>query len=246
MVKGLDVFTQWFKPYPDQYVLIGGTAAAITMEAVGQTFRATKDLDIVLHIEVLTPSVGKTFWEFIKAGEYQIQQTNDGTPKLYRFQKPKNEAFPWMLELFSRTPEGMRLGKDSHLTPIPLDESMSSLSAILLDEDYYQFVLSGRKMRNGFASWIAEDRLIPLKILAWLDLTTRKNAGEEVDSKKIRKHLNDIVNLSGLLTPQSVIKIAPKISIDLKHFLSKVRIDDIQNYAVIKERLTLAYNLAKV
>jgi hypothetical protein len=151
-----------------------------------------------------------------------------------------------MLELFSRTPEGMRLGKDSHLTPIPFDESMSSLSAILLDEDYYQFVLSGRKMRNGFASWIAEDRLIPLKILAWLDLTTRKNAGEEVDSKKIRKHLNDIVNLSGLLTPQSVIKIAPKISIDLKHFLSKISIDDVQNYAVIKERLTLAYNLTKV
>jgi hypothetical protein len=35
MVKGLDVFTQWFKPYPDQYVLIGGTAAAIFMGEVG-------------------------------------------------------------------------------------------------------------------------------------------------------------------------------------------------------------------
>jgi hypothetical protein len=100
-------------------------------------------------------------------------------------------------------------------------------------------------MRHGFASWIAEDRLIPLKILAWLDLTRRKNAGEEVDSKKIRKHLNDIVKISGLLTPQSIIEVAPKISNDLKHFLSKVSIDDIQNYVVIKERLTLAYNLAK-
>jgi hypothetical protein len=245
VVRGLDVFTKWFEPYLDQYVLIGGTAATISMEEVGQSFRATKDLDIVLHMEVLTPSFGKTFWEFIKAGEYQIQQTNDGTPKLYRFQKPKNDAFPWMLKLFSRTPEGMQLSKESQLTPIPFDELMSSLSAILLDDDYYQFVLSGRKMRHGFASWIAEDRLIPLKILAWLDLTRRKNAGEEVDSKKIRKHLNDIVKISGLLTPQSIIEVAPKISNDLKHFLSKVSIDDIQNYVVIKERLTLAYNLAK-
>ena len=53
------------------------------------------------------------------------------------------------------------------------------------------------------------------------------------------------MKLSGLLTPLSIIEVSPKISNDLKHFLSKVSIDDIQNYVVIKERLTLAYNLAK-
>ncbi|CAN7533382.1 hypothetical protein LJR084_003849 [Variovorax sp. LjRoot84] len=47
MVRGLDVFKEWFAAYADQYVLIGGTAATLTMEGAGLAFRATKDLDIV-------------------------------------------------------------------------------------------------------------------------------------------------------------------------------------------------------
>jgi hypothetical protein len=51
MVRGLDVFQGWFADYADQYVLIGGTAASLTMEEAGLAFRAAKDLDIVLHVE---------------------------------------------------------------------------------------------------------------------------------------------------------------------------------------------------
>jgi hypothetical protein len=50
VVKGLDVFQNHFARYADQYVLIGGTAATLAMEEAGLEFRATKDLDIVLHI----------------------------------------------------------------------------------------------------------------------------------------------------------------------------------------------------
>ncbi len=32
MVRGLEVFRDWFKGYSDQYVLIGGTAATFAME----------------------------------------------------------------------------------------------------------------------------------------------------------------------------------------------------------------------
>ncbi len=45
MVSGLDVFQSWFAEYADQYVLIGGTAASLTMEEAGLVFRATKDLE---------------------------------------------------------------------------------------------------------------------------------------------------------------------------------------------------------
>lgn len=45
MVKGLDVFRAWFADYPDQYILIGGTAATLAMEEAGLDFRATKDLE---------------------------------------------------------------------------------------------------------------------------------------------------------------------------------------------------------
>ena len=68
MVRGLEHFRVWFEGYSDQYVLIGGTAASIAMEQSGQTFRQTKDLDVVLHLEALTPEFGKRFWEFVEAG----------------------------------------------------------------------------------------------------------------------------------------------------------------------------------
>ena len=55
MVRGLDLFREWFASHADQYVLIGGTAAGLTMEDAGLAFRATKDLDIVLHVEALSP-----------------------------------------------------------------------------------------------------------------------------------------------------------------------------------------------
>lgn len=51
MVRGLDIFQERFAAYVDQYVLIGGTAATLAMEEGGLEFRATKDLDIVLHVE---------------------------------------------------------------------------------------------------------------------------------------------------------------------------------------------------
>ncbi len=70
MVKGLAIFQEWFSGFEEQYVLIGGTAASITMAEAGLPFRGTKDLDIVLHVEALTPDFGKLFWEFVQAGGY--------------------------------------------------------------------------------------------------------------------------------------------------------------------------------
>jgi formylmethanofuran dehydrogenase subunit E len=72
MVKGLDLFRQHFADYADQYVLIGGTAATLAMEDAGLDFRATKDLDIVLHVEALNAAFGATFWTFVEQGRYEI------------------------------------------------------------------------------------------------------------------------------------------------------------------------------
>ena len=66
MVRGLAVFQEWFKEFNAEYVLIGGTAAFITMNEAGLPFRGTKDLDIVLHVEALTPAFGRKFWEFVR------------------------------------------------------------------------------------------------------------------------------------------------------------------------------------
>ncbi|WP_291213365.1 hypothetical protein [Hydrogenophaga sp.] len=225
MVRGLDLFRERFAAYADQYLLIGGTAASLTMEDAGLQFRATKDLDIVLHVEVLTPAFGAAFWQFVNAGGYQLHQVSDtGKPKFYRFQKPADERYPAMIELFARVPDGLTPAEGSQLTPIPLDEAVSSLSAILLDETYYAFILAGRREIGGL-SWVGEDRLIPLKAIAWLDLQARKDQGAAIDARDIRKHLNDVLRLSQLLAPTTLIPLDPKIGSDLARFLAEVAAD---------------------
>ena len=222
MVRGLDIFQERFTPYVEQYVLIGGTAASLTMEDAGLEFRATKDLDVVLHVEALTPAFGVAFWKFLEEGGYEIRQASDtGKPIFYRFQKPADERFPAMIELFARTPDGLPLADGSQLTPIPLDEAVSSLSAILLDEVYYAFIMAGRREVDGLP-WVGEDRLIPLKAIAWLVLTARKEQGAKVDAKDVRKHLNDVLRLSQLLAPATRISINTKIGADMTRFLLAV------------------------
>jgi hypothetical protein len=245
VVIGLERFRAWFEAYADQYVLIGGTAASIAMAQAGQDFRRTKDLDVVLHLEALTAEFGKRFWEFVEAGGYEICQSNaPEKPKLYRFAKPKEADFPFMVELFARAPIGFQLAPSSKLTPIPMDGMVTSLSAILLDEVYYDFLMAGRRNFNGLP-WVGEDRLIPLKAMAWLSLTAQKAAGEQVDSKNISKHLKDILMLVGLLSPAQTIAIPDRIASDLQRFIAAVSAHDIEGInpktLLILERLAAAY-----
>ena len=252
MVRGLDVFRSWFAAHGDEYVLIGGTAATLALEEAGLEFRATKDLDIVLHVEALTPRFGEVLWRFIEAGGYEIRQAADtGRPVFYRFHKPANPSFPAMLELFCRAPEGLTLAQGSHLTPIPIDEAVESLSAILLDADYYDFILTGRRDLDGLP-WVGEDRLIPLKASAWLDLGQRLARGEQVDSRNVRKHANDILRLSQLLAPEVRVPIAPRIAQDLSRFLDAIETDPSITPASVGvrsslkdviDRIALAYSL---
>jgi len=221
VVRGLDIFQERFAAYVDQYVLIGGTAATLTMEEAGLEFRATKDLDIVLHVEALTPAFGEAFWKFVEDGGYEIRQASDtGKPIFYRFQKPADDRYPAMVELFARAPDGLQPAEGSQLTPIPLDEAVSSLSAILLDEVYYAFIMAGRREVDGLP-WVGEDRLIPLKA----ELTARKEQGAQVDAKDVRKHLNDVLRLSQLLAPATRIPIDKKIGADMTRFLIAVSAD---------------------
>ena len=221
MVRGLDIFTTFFAPYSGQYVLIGGTAASLAMTGAGLPFRSTKDLDIVLFEEILTPEFAKTFWSFVEAGGYEIQESSSGKPIFYRFQKPSDQRFPAMLELFSRAPSGLELAVGGNLTPISVDDGISSLSAILLDDDYYEFVMSQRREASGL-SWVGAECLIPLKAKAWLDLSARRERGGEVDSKTVSKHRNDVVRLSQLLIPAQSVNLAPKIHEHLSLFLGQL------------------------
>ena len=165
MVKGLEIFREHFRDYADRYVLIGGAACDIAMTGAGLEFRATKDLDIVLYVEALDAAFVRAFWEFVRAGGYEVQEKSTGEKQFYRFQKPANADYPFMLELFSRQPDVLQVSEGSHLTPLPLEEDISSLSAILLDNDYYAFIREGSIEADGVPT-VGAARLIALKARA--------------------------------------------------------------------------------
>lgn len=73
MVRGVANFRERFRGFEEQYVIIGGTACDLIMEEEEMSFRATKDIDLVLIVEALTAEFGGQFWDFIKdAGYYDI------------------------------------------------------------------------------------------------------------------------------------------------------------------------------
>jgi hypothetical protein len=205
------------------YVLIGGAACDLAMQDVGLDFRATKDLDIVLCVEALDAEFVEAFWAFVKKGGYKNQQKSTGKRLFYRFDVPEDESFPWMLELFSRLPDTLVLKGNAHLTPIPTDDELSSLSAILMDEGYYGFIHGAKREIEGLMA-VTPECLIPLKARAWLDLSGRKAVGEKIDSKTINKHKNDVFRLFQLLAPDTRVALPGSIGDDLSRFLEAVTV----------------------
>lgn len=217
MVRGLNVFRGRFAGFEDRYVLIGGAAVEVAMDAAGLQFRVTKDLDIVLHVEALDAEFAAAFWAFVTDGGYEFKEKSSGKPTLYRFGKPTDESFPYMLELFSRRPELIEPPADCRLTPLPIAEEVSSLSAILLDDEYYDFVQEGTRADGGL-SVLAPEYIVPLKARAWIDLTDRHERGEAVSRDDIKKHRNDIIRLSQLISPGARIAMPDAISADVAEF----------------------------
>jgi len=238
MVVGLDSFKEWFSGFQSYYVIIGGTACDMLMSGAGAEFRATRDIDMVLLVETLDVEFGSHFWEYIKNAGYEYRSKSTGKPIYYRFTNPKSAEFPAMIELFSRRIEGIELPPDAVLSPIPLGEDISSLSAILLDDEYYDFLQSGVTISDGVPV-LSATHLIPFKAKAWLDLTERKANGKHVDSRDIRKHKNDILRLSALLLPDVVLALPNTVMNDMQAFLTEV--EESGKYA----RVADAYALSK-
>ena len=218
MVNGFIKFKERFQGFENQYVIIGGTACNLIMENEELPFRATKDIDIVLIIESITAEFGRQFWEYIKEAGYEHLNKSTGNAQFYRFTSPKNKEYPYMIEIFSRKPDFIILEDDAVFTPLPVDEEISSLSAILLNEEYYELLKTGQMMVDSIPV-LSPTCLIPFKAKAWLDLKERKLNGEKVDSKNIRKHKNDVFRLAQLITASTRQILSPEIAEDMKRFL---------------------------
>lgn len=105
-------------------------------------------------------------------------------------------------------------------------DEIVSLSAILLNEDYYKFIMD-QKRELGNIILAPAPCLISLKIRAWLDLNKRRENNEQVDSNDIKKHKNDIFRLSQLLTSQPITNIPDSIIQDIKEFVTQIREEEV-------------------
>ena len=184
-------------------------------------------------MEALDASFVRAFWGFVRAGKYQVQQSATGERRYYRFLKPENDEYPFMLELFARKPDMLELAEGAHLTPIPVDEEISSLSAILLDDAYYAFLHSGKRTIEDIPI-VGPEHLIPLKARAWLDLTRRKEAGDAIDAKSIAKHKNDVFRLYRVIDPAFKTDIPKDIRADMGAFLDAMASEsvDLKNLGI--------------
>ena len=222
MVKGIERFRDYFQDFTDEYVLIGGAACDISFKNNNADFRATKDLDIVLIVEALTSGFGERFWKFIQDGGYQNRARSSGKPQFYRFDKPMQAGFPAMIELFARTEYILK--EDFGITPLHIDDSVSSLSAILLNEAYYKALLQGREVIDGI-SVLPHSMLIPFKAKAWLDLSERDRQGEHVDSRDLKKHRNDIIRMASELLLERC-ELPDEVRNDMRTFIDAMNVTD--------------------
>ena len=126
----------------------------------------------------------------------------------------------------------MNFPEEARITPIPVDEDLSSLSAILMDEDYYRFTIEHSLQEDGVHIANIES-LICLKSKAFLDLSQRKAKGESVDSKHIAKHKKDVFRLAAMLTPASKYELPDTLKADVGNFCTAI-MQDLPNADFIK------------
>ena len=237
MVRGIEQFKEFFAGFEDNYVIIGGTACEIHEEIYAQTPRATKDIDIILIVEALSKEFVTRFWEFVKAAQYGEQ--NRGTVErqhtrheYYRFMKPVNQEYPYQVELFSRNLGLIDFPEDAHLTPIPVSEDLSSLSAILMNDDYYHYTIEHSRLEDGIHIANIES-LICLKCKAYLEMSERKTRGEQIDSKQIAKHKKDVFRLAAMIGTAERFVISKSLSDDIERFCEEAS-SDLPNADFIK------------
>lgn len=223
-MEGLEKFREAFAEFSDNYVVIGGTACDIAMTGTVVRPRATHDIDMIVIAENITEAFGKRLWEFVKEAGYRPEKRKhiEGEPpkyELYRFLGGK-AGYPEMIELLSRRPNVLGEPKEPVIEPLPLGDDTSSMSAIIMDDDFYHFAIEHSRLTDGIrhADPVA---LVALKAKAYLNLVADKQNGKHINSKDIRKHRSDVLKNVVIIEDDSIE--APKAIVDcINEFVSSI------------------------
>ena len=231
---GIEKIREYLGAYNSNYVIFGGVACNLHFQEADIKARATKDIDMIVVCEAITPEYVSQFWKFVNDGGYKVYTDKSDKLRYYRFETPTTPDFPAYIELFSRQPDGILLPQDAHITRLKLDEDyLSSFSAILLADDYYNYAVSHSSEIQGIRV-LDKDALIVLKAKAYLNNKTRKEEGQKVHKSNVEKHKNDIYRLSFLFSDEERYELPNDLKIDLTDFLSQLDADPITTKEIAK------------
>lgn len=193
VVPGLRHFADYFRGHSDQFVIIGGVATNYFLVENDLVGRRTRDIDLAVLANPNQPFADK-LREYVTAGGYQIESDAGGHARNYRFRNPQVVDFPKQVEIFSTAPLSLQLRPGQTIVPFATSPGLQSLSAILMDDDYFTLVKATLVVREGMPL-LSSDGLVPLKARAFLDLDRRRRDGERIDGADIKKHRNDVFRL---------------------------------------------------
>lgn len=223
MVPGLDTFREWFEGYHGRHVIIGGTACNLIYRRYGVTERATRDIDLVVLADAFDRDYYLRFVSFVRKAGYS-HRTKDGRYELYRFEKPRAEGYPPMIELLSRCPDVL-VDIESDLGRFKTTDGHYSLSAILLDDEYYKMLDAGTETIDGLP--VLGLRLLPVfKMHAWLNLSRDRESGKNVHRDEINKHRSDVCKLCALILPSERVVLSDSVRDEVARFADAMPWDD--------------------
>ena len=97
----------------------------------------------------------------------------------YRFIEPKKENFAKEIELFASNENMLELDENQRIIPIDPEEGLYSLSAIMLDKEYFEMIKNNID-KNHVAPCTNTQATILLKMSAFYDFE------QDVDSKMLK------------------------------------------------------------
>lgn len=210
---GLEFLSDYMKDYQSEYILIGGNACALNFNNEGVEFRATVDLDIVLIIESTGDEFFRRLINYLVDNDYEGKKFNGPNGEMtggsaYRFTLPeekKGKEHPTQIELFSKKPDYFdpeKVKNDRlHITPIETAMGISNFSAILLDDELYDFIQKS-KITIQDISTVSLECLFGIKSIAWHSNQKLFDENKDIKPENIFKHPSDMLQIVSIIDPQ--------------------------------------------
>ena len=212
---GLSHFQDYCKDLDDNYVVVGGFATLMLLDKELEGHgKATFDIDLVL-LTNNSIEMSQRIKQYIKEGDYKIQIGEKEQYKYYRFLEPQKENFAKEIELFALNENDLDLEDSQRIIPIDPEEGLYSLSAIMLDPEYFKMIKNNID-KSGRAPCTNTQATMMLKMSAFYDLRNRND-------KKWKKHRRDILKLVLLLTGDEHIELTGRMKQDFETFIEHVK-----------------------